>query len=80
MLKFVKLGHWRLLFRYVQAPNRTKANVMVLCRKLLHLEKCFAISRHHYLPERVGYLFAVLVLSWEILQGQMLGISSCSNK
>lgn len=80
MLKFDKLGHWRLLFRYIQAPNRTKANAMVLYRKVLNLEKCFAISRHPYLPERVDYLFAILAFLWEIIQRQMLTISSCSNK
>lgn len=62
MLKLDNLGHCRLLFGYIQAPNKRKANIKVLCRRLLPLEKCFAISRHCYLPERVVYLFAILVL------------------
>lgn len=60
--------------------NRRKANVMVICRKLFHLEKCFASSRHCHLPERTEYLFSITVFSWGILQGQMCSISSWSNK
>lgn len=56
MLKLDSLRCCRLLFRYIQSRNKRKANIKVLGRKLLHLEKYFAISRHCYLPERVVYL------------------------
>lgn len=73
MLKLDSLGHCRFLFRYIQAPNKRNANIKVLCRKLLHLEECFAISRHCYLPERfisfICYLFFYLLLWIGVLLG-----------